>query len=295
MFMNKNVLIVLGGAVLAAVLVAMLVQISMGGKKSSSNSDEVVQILVAADDLKVGHELGSGDLRWQEWPKDTVFKGAIVREEDEEADGVLEGRLRRELTKDEAVTRGIILKETKGNFVAASLQTGMRAMAIKVDPETMVAGFISPGDYVDVILTYRESIKLKEKDPRFQAMVDLNIGKFATETILERVRVVAIDQSAERENDDKIEVGKTVTLAVNAQQAEKLALATELGALTLVLRGVGDDEVITEKWPTISDSRLTHIGDEVFDEYEKMKQESGVKRSVVRVYNGASFTEVPVK
>ncbi|MCB1783790.1 MAG: Flp pilus assembly protein CpaB [Alphaproteobacteria bacterium] len=293
--MNKNILIVLGGAILAAVLVAMLVQVSMGGKKTVVKSGEMVEILVADDDFKVGHELVAGDLRWQEWPKEAVFKGAITRDGDEEADGVLEGRLRRDLTKDEAVTKSILLKETKGNFVAASLKPGMRAMAIKVDPESMVAGFISPGDYVDVVLTYKKSIRLKDKNPKFQQMVDQNIDKMAAETILENVRVVAIDQSAEREDDDKISVGKTVTLAVNIQQAERLALGSELGALTLALRGVGDDAEQVDTWPTVTDARMTSIGDEVFMEYEKMKEDSGVKKSVVRLYSGAHMQEVPVQ
>jgi Flp pilus assembly protein CpaB len=92
-------------------------------------------------------------------------------------------------------------------------------------------------------------------------------------------------------------VGKTVTLAVDRQQAERLALGSELGDLTLALRGVGDDDMTEEKWPTTTDARMTGIREEIFDEYEKMKQETGtgVKRSVVKIYNGSQIQEVPVR
>lgn len=294
--MNKNILIVLGGAVLAAVLVAVLVQVSMGGKKPAPPSGEMVEILVADKDLKVGKELASGDLRWQEWPENAVFKGAILREGDEESDTILEGRLRRSIAKDEAVTKSIILKESKGNIVAAALKPGQRAMAIKVEAQSMVGGFVKPGDYVDVILTYKDSVKIKEKDPRFQTMADLNLGKMATETILQNVQIMAIDQIAERDEDaDEFKVAKTVTLAVDTRQAEKLALGVEMGDLTLALRGVGDDETVEDQWPTTTDARMTRIREEIFKEYEDMKKETGVKRSVVRVYNGAQVQEVPVR
>ena len=191
--MNRNILIVLGGAVLAAVLVAMLVQVSLGGKKGGGGK-EVVEVLVASSDLKIGQELADGDLRWQEWPKDGVFRGAIVREGEQEAVEALEGRLRRDVAKDEAVLKSFLLKEKSGNFVANSLEPGMRAMAIKVEAKTMVGGFIKPGDYVDVVLSYKQTLKADKNDgPMFQMLVTMNISKWATETILQNVKVLAID------------------------------------------------------------------------------------------------------
>ncbi|MBK6895527.1 MAG: Flp pilus assembly protein CpaB [Alphaproteobacteria bacterium] len=287
--MNRNILIVLGGAVLAAVLVAMLVQISLGGKKGGGGK-EVVEVLVASSDLKIGQELADGDLRWQEWPKSGVFRGAIVREGEQEAVEALEGRLRRDVAKDEAVLKSFLLKEKSGNFVANSLEPGMRAMAIKVEAKTMVGGFIKPGDYVDVVLSYKQTLKADKNDgPMFQMLVTMNISKWATETILQNVKVLAIDQTAEEDDDkDEAELGKTVTLQVNAEQAEKLALGAEFGKVTLALRGVGDDTIVKKEWPTISDARLTHIDDEVFVAYQQLKMQTGVQRNIVRIYNGSS-------
>lgn len=288
--MNRNILIVLGGAVLAAVLVAMLVQVSLGGKKGGGGGGETVEILVASSDLKAGQDLSDGDLRWQEWPKGSLFRGAIQREDGQEASDALEGRLARDVVKDEAVLKSFLLREKKGNFVANSLEDGMRAMAIKVEAKTMVGGFIKPGDYVDVVLSYKQTLKADKNDgPMFQMLVTMNISKWATETILQNVKVLAIDQTAEEDDEkEEAELGKTVTLQVSAEQAEKLALGAEFGKVTLALRGVGDDKIIKKDWPTISDARLTHIDDEVFVAYQQLKMQTGVQRNIVRIYNGSS-------
>tara|TARA_R110001592_G_scaffold20926_20_gene84791 strand:- start:13303 stop:14214 length:912 start_codon:yes stop_codon:yes gene_type:complete len=291
--MNKNILIVLGGAVLAAVLVAVLVQVTLGGKKSSPVSDGV-EVLVAAKDLKKGIELGEGDLRWKEWSEDSLFKGAITRKEDQEPHDALTGRIERSFVRGEAVVRNAILKDTTGNYVAARLNPGERAMSIKVKAEGMVAGFIAPGSFVDVILTYKNRITIDDDNPAVKTMVEMNLDGVATETILERVRVLAIDQKAEREEDDKIKVGKTVTLAVPIRAAEKLALASQMGDITLAMRGVGDDAP-NAKAPTITDARLTTIDDEIYEEYKKYKKESGVAANTVRIYSGSNVQKMPVR
>lgn len=296
--MNKNILIVLAGAVLVAVLVAVLMQAMLGGSEPVQEVAEVpkVEILVASKNLKIGGELKDGDLRWQEWPKSSVFPGAVKRVDDQAASKALEGRLARDVSEGEPVMKTALLAAAKGNFVAASLDPGMRAIAIDVKAANMVAGFIGPGDFVDVILTYKETVKAdKDDDPRIKNMVTLSLGKLATETILQNIQVLAIDQSAERPEDDKIVVGKTVTLAVGIEDAERIALAAELGDLSLSLRGVGDDVVFEKKWKTISDARLTNVADEIFDEYQKMKKDTSITPDIVRIYNGSEVQIVPAK
>jgi len=294
--MNKNILIVLGGAVLVAVLVAMLVQVTLGGKKEAAALQEAkVEVLVASKDLVIGRELSEGDMRWQEWPKSSVFPGAVLRQDEQKPEEALEGRLGRDIAKGEPVMRSAMLGQVKGNLVAATLEPGQRAIAIEVSASTMVGGFIGPGDFVDVILTYKESIRTEDDNPQIAQMIELNLDKMATETILQNVKVLAVDQLAERPEDDKIKVGKTVTLAVGAQDAERLSLASQLGELTMVLRAVGDDVLIEKKWPTISDARLTSMGDEVYAEYEKMKKDAGINRNIVRIYSGEQVTAIPAR
>ncbi len=301
--MNKNIIIVLGGAIMAAVLVAVLVQVTLGGKKTGAPDVEAVQVLVAAKILKKGHELVEGDLRWHEWAEDSLYKGVIIRKDDKKAVDALDGRVERSFSKGEAVTRRDILKE-KGNFVAARLKKGERAISIKLKAEDMVAGFITPGSYVDVIMTYSKKFNFGGKDAKddakLQNMLVLNLGRIATETILENVRVLAVDQKAELKKDDKIKVGKTITLALDAAGSERLALASEMGRVTLVMRGVGDDAV-NENEPTLSDARLISIDDEIFATYLEMKNQTSDGSSTkgssdkLKIYNGANIEVLSVK
>jgi pilus assembly protein CpaB len=292
--MNKNILIVLGGAVAVAVLVAVLVQVSLGSqKKVQAEQVAKVEVLVATTNLAIGRELKPGDMRWQEWPQTSVFPGAIIREDKQVADEVLKGRLARNIAKGEPVMKNALLGTAKGNFVAASLEPGQRAIAIEVSASTMVGGFIGPGDFVDVILTYKQSIRPQDDNAAANRVLEMNIDKMATETILQNIKVLAVDQMATRPDDEKIKVGKTVTVAVNAQEAERIFLASEMGELTLSLRGVGDEKIVEKNWPTISDARLTNVEDEIFREYEKVKKDTGANANIVRIYQGGSIQVVP--
>ena len=290
--MNKNIIIVLGGALVVAVVVALLVQIMVGGKKEVAQEARV-DVLVAAKDLGIGRELKDGDIAWQSWPQALIVPGAIVRDGNQKPTDALKGRLSRNIGEGELLMKTALLGESKGNFVAASLDPGMRAVAIEVKAASMVGGFIGPGDYVDVILTYKASVKPGDDDPRVQNMVDQNIKRVATETILQNIRVLAVDQTAKRPEDEKIKVGKTVTLALTMANAEKIALDGNMGDMTLALRGVGDNKIIDKNWEIASDARLIHIDNDVFTEYKKMKKGAGISSDSVRIYNGSSVLLVP--
>lgn len=298
--MNKNILIVLAGAVLAAVLVAVLVQVTLGGKKNKVVSDPsaMVEVLVASRDLKATAEIKEGDSVWKSLPKDMLFAGAITRKDDQEANGILEGRYSRDISVGEPMKHSMVLK-AKGNFVAASLAQGERAISLKLKAEDMVAGFIGPGTHVDVIVTYEERFNSSnDDDPRVQQMYDLNINKFATETVLQNIRVLALDQTYERDFDDEVKAGKTVTLAVPFPDVEKLALATQMGKVVLVLRGVDDKFIETETTrPALTDARMTKIRQELFAEYRRLHgdnkndADTGFNKNVnIKVYNGTQVS-----
>jgi pilus assembly protein CpaB len=295
--MNKNVLIVLAGAVVVAVLMAVLVQMMMGGKKP-----EVVvadeprsEILVASKDLKMGTELAEGDIKWQSWPKTTLFAGAVVRKEGQAPLEALSGRLRRDLAEGEPVMVAYIIGESQGNLVAAMLEPGQRAVAIEVSAETMVAGFVAAGDFVDVVLTYNHNISVENSDPLLEALVREGINRSATETILQNVKVLAIDQLAQRPEEDKIKVGKTVTLALSAADAEKIIQARQMGELTLLLRGVGDEATVQRSWPVTSDVRIVNAAQEIYENYNKLKNEAGISGENVRIYSGDAVQVVPAR
>lgn len=294
--MNKNILIVLAGAVLVAVLMAVLVQMMLGGKEDVAVKEEPKsQILIAAKDLRIASELDKGDLKWQSWPKSNLFPGAVIQKEDESPEEALEGRLKRDVAEGEPVLKSYILGEKGGNFVAASLEPGQRAVSIEVSATTMVAGFVSPGDFVDIVLTYKQRIKVDDDDPRVQEMLELSLDSMATETILENVKILAIDQSATKSSDDKIKVGKTVTLALSVEDTERVILAQQIGELTLVLRGIGDEQAVDRKWPIISDKRLIKVDDEIFEKYKALKNEAGIQTNNVRIYSGEAVQVIPAR
>jgi len=296
--MNKNVLIVFGGALFVAVLVAVMVQMMVGDAPEPvvEVKEARVEILIAAKDLRMGDELQAAGLRWQDWPKNSVFAGAVVREDGQKAIDALSGRLARDVMKGEPVMASALLSQERGNVVAASLEPGMRAVSIDVKAASMVAGFIGPGDHVDVVLTYRESIRADEDDhDAIKQMVEMNLDKMAAETILQNVKVLAVDQSAQRPEDGKIKVGKTVTLAVSMKDAERLMLAADLGALDLMLRGVGDDVVVEKDWDTVSDARLTSVSDEILYKINKMKKDSSIRPDIVRFYEGGSVRSMSAR
>ncbi len=308
--MNKNIIIVLAGGVLIAVLVAVLVQLSLSGDDEPQvavKEEARVEILVANKDLPAGHRLVDDDLRWQKWPKSAVFSGAIVREDGQSPEDAVEGRLSRPLSVDEPLTEAVVLS-ADGNYLAAALDKGYRAVAIQVNAGSMAGGFIGPGDYVDVLLTYDVRFDTYG-DQVAERMYGSEVDDLATETVLENIKVLAVDQRATRPEEDA-KVGRTATLEVTLRQAEKLALAAEMGDLTLALRGVGDNKVIGRSWPISTDLRIVDLNKELSGMYEKMLMEnaalnadsqnavlntSGEKGNIVRIYSGDEVQEVPSK
>ncbi|MDY0028917.1 MAG: Flp pilus assembly protein CpaB [Pseudobdellovibrionaceae bacterium] len=280
--MNKNILIVLGGGFLVALLVAIIVQASFSNKKEG-----MVEILVASKAVTTGDTVSDTNFKWQEWPEASVVPGAVVRKKSEKITDVAKGRLRRDMVAGEPLFLASLTSAGKGNILAASMEPGMRAMAIKVSAESMVGGFISPSDRVDVLLTYQVKLSGSEKDE-----VADRVSKHATQTVLENVKVLAIDQNAGKEEAGKAKVGRTVTLEVDVQGAERLALASEMGDLSLVLRALGDDATSDpKKRPFTTD---VEVG-AVLKEIGKIKKNSGGNSNIVRVYNGQTIENVNVR
>ncbi|HEY8191453.1 MAG TPA: Flp pilus assembly protein CpaB, partial [Alphaproteobacteria bacterium] len=153
--MNKNLIIVLAGGLLIAVIVAVLVQASMGGskkkEKAAAEMTKSVQIIVASKNLAVGTQLTEENMKWQDWPATGLFDGAIVKKDGKKMTELVSGRLRRPLNAGEPVVKTALVTESEGNFVAASLRDGMRAVAVDANPVLLAGNLIKPGDYVDVI------------------------------------------------------------------------------------------------------------------------------------------------
>ena len=103
--------------------------------------------------------------------------------------------------------------------MAAVLPAGKRAIATEISAETGAGGFILPNDHVDVLLTRRDK----------QAEKSAGVEIHSAEIILSNVRVLAIDQTVEEKNGQRVVIGKTATLELTPRQSETLALARQLG------------------------------------------------------------------
>ena len=271
--MNPARIIVICVAAVAAIGLALAVR-AMG---SPSNAPTAVataaavparpmaKVLVAAKDLQPGQRLTESDMAWKEWPADEVNPAFItdgsvplpsaVAEEPPAArpDGAVAsvtrvaanlaagnsksdyaGSVVREpiLAGEPIVSRKIVRAGDSG-YMAAYLVPGMRAMAIRVTVETAAGGFILPGDRVDVLLT-------RETTLSNMGAQESDRSKFASSTVMQNIKVLAIDQSTRADDDEQAVVGATATLEVGPRDAEALALAKSEGELSLVLRSYAD-------------------------------------------------------
>lgn len=286
--MNRNVIVIMLAALAVAIGVAMFVQSRLTPSKPEGpalSSVPMVEVLVASAKIAVGEELKAETLRWQKWPEDGVYKGMVLRKGSEAIPENLVGQIvKRTVNEGEPLTDFVLVPETKGgkNFVAATLDPGMRAVSIPVKAETAVGGFVRPGDRVDVIWTYQVRLRRDE-----QQIARATVNRYATQTVLSNVRVVAVDQEAKDEKREA-KVGRTVTLEVDKQGAEKLALALEMGDLTLALRRLGDGED-TGKPLMTTDTNTSDI-------MRSVAQSKGVTTSrTLRVYNGSEAQSVTVQ
>lgn len=191
-----------------------------------------VQVAVAARDLPAGTVLQESDVRWQSWPDISLDPTYIVQRngEGEERIGNLVGTVvRRGVSGGDPITLAKVFTRADAGFLAGALAPGMRAVSVRVNAVSGAAGFIMPGDHVDVILT--QEISGSEAGTSSAAV------RRSSETILQAARVLAIDQTT----DDFVEaaqVGQTATIEVTPKQAEMITVAADMGKLSLALRSL---------------------------------------------------------
>lgn len=293
--MNRNVLIVMAGGFLVAVLVAMIVQATLktDKKKQPVKEEARVQIVVASKPIKIGETLTAENVKWQDWPKSGTFEGLLLKEGNKKITDIASGKVKRALVMGEPVTKNVLV-DKKVNYLSATLTPGMRAVAISANAGSAAGGFVAPGDYVDIILTYRARVNLPGGgDVATQRIIQENVNSRASETIMQNVKVLAVDQAATR-NEEKVKPGKIYTMEVDTKGAQVLALAGSVGSLELVLRGLGDDKITEKPLPAATDARLTRLYDEVIEKIEDERGGGGRGEQTVRIYNGNSVNELRV-
>lgn len=185
------------------------------------------KIVVAALPIPFGTPLSSSNLREIEWPADHVPAGTF-RSIAELVSGAERRATLARIEVNEPILRSKITGPGQRASLSSVIEDSKRAVTIRVNDVLGVAGFVLPGDRVDVLLTRSESVRGGGDQH----------NKSYTEVLLQNVRVLAVDQLAD-EQADKPSVAKSVTLEVDLAASQRLALAGSLGSLTLSLRPLG--------------------------------------------------------
>ena len=228
----------------------------------------MAKVLVATKDLEPGRRLEESDLAWKDWVIDNINPAfitdgsvpiptaaapaaaekaaakpagavaAVTRAATDLATGGAKADyvgsvVREPILAGEPIVMRKIVRAGDSGYMAAYLEPGMRAMAIRVTVETAAGGFILPGDRVDVVLTRQNTLGAS-------GGAEGDRAKFTSATVMQNIKVLAIDQSTRAGDDEQTVIGATATLEVDPRDAEALALAKSEGELSLTLRSYAD-------------------------------------------------------
>ncbi|MGD9650344.1 MAG: Flp pilus assembly protein CpaB [Dongiaceae bacterium] len=223
--------------VLIVVIVGVVI-VSMSGSKAPAPAPvaakkDLPSILVAKVDVPAGTFIKADHLTWQEWPSDNILDAYAQRgkQTPEEFAGAV---ARNGLRAGEPVLAANVVKPGDRGFMAAVLTPGMRAISIQVNDTSGISGFVFPGDYVDILLT-------QFIQPESPASGGTPPARRASETFMQNIRILAVDQRVDNQKPEA-QIAKTATVEVTPKQAETLAVASEMGKLSLALRPLAKEE-----------------------------------------------------
>jgi len=220
-------ILVLAVAIAAGIVAFRMVMMSGGTPEpvvvQQQPAEQKARVLVAKKDILLGGKLKADDMVWTNWPEDAIPIGAVTKQSKPEAEEEYLGRIARSpIFAGEPIRPERLINTDKG-FLSAILPKGKRAIAVSVEAETTAGGFILPGDKVDLILTRKSD------------------GGAISETILENVRVLAIDNTTAGEEDKKtLNPKRTATLELTLAQSEIVAQSQQIGEIALALRSAQD-------------------------------------------------------
>lgn len=198
----------------------------------------MTKILVSAEPLQAGTLLKDVDLKEREVATSDLTSTDLVADDNNRSE--LRGAmLRHYMEAGQTMHRADILRSRDRGFLATVLAPGTRAISIGVDATTGASGLISPGDLVDVILT--------QEFARGETTAGRRV---VAETVLNRVRVIAVDQQIAQgvqtqsglPTSSSTRVASNVSLQVTPEQAAKVIVAGHLGRLTLAVRSIDGDQ-----------------------------------------------------
>ncbi|MFN2474271.1 MAG: Flp pilus assembly protein CpaB [Sphingomicrobium sp.] len=240
----KKVALLVGALFIAVITAVMAKNMFSGAGANQAAAAPAVpmgpKVLVARKPLPVGSMIDADSLTYQAWPKELV-QGAYYTQGgiDGDPQKMVGMVVRNAVTAGQPITRGTLVGPNDRGFLAAALGPGMRAVTVPVTQTSGVAGFVFPGDRVDMMLT--QGVDGGGEGPPLKV----------TETIVRNVRILATDQRIEqgKDKDGKpvATPSQTVTLEATPRIAEKIAVAQSMGTLSLSLRSIADDTAELER------------------------------------------------
>lgn len=206
---------------------AVFAQNWMKGRIAAVEAEKLngVPVVIAVREIPFGEKITAGDLKVIGWPYGNVPEGVFS-----EPTEVLGKVANQKILPGEPVLKSRAVQMGGGSSLAALIEPNMRAVTVRVNDVIGVGGFLLPGNRVDVLA----SRSLEGSQKRVQ-----------TRTLLNNVKVLAVDQTALAEKDKPVVV-RAVTLEVDPRQAERLVQATEEGTVQMALRNPDDSSVIEE-------------------------------------------------
>ena len=178
----------------------------------------VKKVLVASKRIPMGTALSDENIVWRSWPKEGLDETFMVKNKEKDHHKEAMGAIARSTIFPGEPIREAKLVRAESGYMSAILPAGMRAVAIKVDALRAAGGFILPNDHVDIIMTYRT-----------------DTGRWITETLMQNVRVLAVDQVIEEKEGQKAKVAQTATIEVAPEQAEVITVASRIAGNKLTL------------------------------------------------------------
>lgn len=203
-----------------------------------------IKVLTAKRDFAIGEQIKADDLQWSVWPEKGVAEGQFTETAAPNAIEEITGAVvKMPIYKLEPVMPQRIVKPGEAGLLPVLMGADMRAVSVGISPESASGGFILPNDRVDLILTY-------EQQP--SATNGLSEARTLSKTILQNVRVLAIDQSyALGAPEESTRIGRTATLEVTPGEAELVALSQSKGQLSLALRPLSEEAVSAPRTPRL--------------------------------------------
>ncbi len=274
--MQKKALLLLLIALIIGSLVTILVKNLLTREVQERGEESVVKItkvLVAAADLKTGMRLDKLTVKQVDWPAENLPEGAYSNVDNLLGD--MPPIVLKRINKNEIFLPYKLSPQGARGGLPAKITEDRRAITIEVDEISGVAGFVLPGTFVDVVLT--SDVGQRDK-------------QLASRTLLQNILVLGVDQLSSEDEDDP-KVVNAVTMEVTPHDGKKLALAQEVGDLTLLLRNEIDASILVKDLVTTKTLQESAI-----EPTKKVRVYKRVRRSpTVEIIRGLDVEKKTVK